>query len=117
MEQIKNGEHVKGRTVAELGNWNTPVDMIVMEKEGKSYLLIANTARAVMKISFDNMESFDGSLTERIKERGGTEGVPFIALPFVNVLQLDKLDGKRFLMLKRQANGDLDLMTQSDRWL
>ncbi|MEO0897334.1 MAG: hypothetical protein AAFY71_13090 [Bacteroidota bacterium] len=117
MEDLKAGEHLKGRTVAELGNWNTPVDMIVMEKEDEKYLLIANTNRAVMKIKFSDIESFEGNLTERIKERGGTEGVDFIALPWVNVLQLDKLDQDRFVMLKREANGDLNLVTQGSRWL
>lgn len=111
------GEHVKGRTVAELGNWNTPLDMIVMEKEGSSYLLMANTARAVMKIKLDDVKDFNGSLTERVQERSGTAGVPFIALPFVNVQQLDQLDDSRFVMLQRRADGDLQLWTSNNRWL
>ena len=111
------GEHVKGRTVAELGNWNTPLDIIVMEKEGASYMLMANTARAVMKIKLENIENFAGSLTERVKERSGTAGVDFIALPFVNVLQLDQLDDTRFVMLQRRADGDLQLWTSNNRWL
>ncbi|MEO1587853.1 MAG: hypothetical protein AAFS00_11240 [Bacteroidota bacterium] len=110
-------QHVKGRTVAELGNWNTPHDMIVMEKEGTAYLLIANSNRAVMKISFDDIEAFEGTLTERIKQRGGTEGVPFIALPWVNVTQLAKLSDTQFVMLKREATGELNLVMQTSRWL
>ena len=70
-----------------------------------------------MKIKFSDIEAFEGSLTERIKERSGTAGIPFIALPWVNVLQLDKLDDTQFVMLKREANGDLNLLTQNDRWL
>ncbi len=117
MDQLEEGSHQKGRTVAELGNWNTPVDMIVMEKGGESYLLLANTNRAVMKIKFSDLEGFSGDLTEPIAQRGGTEGVPFIAMPWVNVLQLDKLDHDKFVMLKREANGDLNLVTKGDRWL
>ncbi len=111
------GKHVKGRTVAELGNWNTPLDMIVMEKEGSSYLLMANSARAVMKIKLEDVKNFNGSLTERVKERSGTAGVDFIALPFVNVLQLDQLDETRFVMLQRKSDGDLQLRTSNNRWL
>jgi len=114
---LKPGEHIKGRTVAELGNWNTPLDMIVMEKEGKSYLLMANSNRAVMKIDLTDVSGFSGSLTERVEERGGTAGVDFIALPFVNVLQLDTLDDENFVMLQRQADGNLQLWTSSNRWL
>ena len=117
MDDLKGGEHVKGRTVAELGNWNTPLDMITMEKNGNSYLLMANSSRAVMKIKFEDLENFSSSLTTRVEERSGTEGVDFIALPFVNVLQLDKLDESQFVMLQRTSNGNLILQTQPNRWL
>lgn len=117
VEKLSSGEHVKGRTVAELGNWNTPLDMIVMEKEGNAYLLMANSNRSFMKIKFSDIERFEGSLTDPIQERSGTAGVDFISLPWVNVLQLAKLDDQQFVMLKRQANGDLDLLTQGERWL
>lgn len=117
LDKLKPGQHTKGRTVAELGNWNTPLDMIVMEKDEEAYLLMANTNRAVMKIKLSDLAAFQGSLTEKIPQRGGTRGVNFIALPWVNVLQLDKLDNKRFVMLKRESNGDLNLITQTERWL
>ncbi|GAA5033062.1 hypothetical protein GCM10011506_22660 [Marivirga lumbricoides] len=114
---LKPGQHVKGRTVAELGNWNTPLDMIIMEKDNESYLLMANSARAVMKIKLSNVADFNGSLTEPVEERSGTAGVDFIALPFVNVQQLEKLDDQRFVMLQRKADGNLTLWTSNDRWL
>ncbi|MEQ8473001.1 MAG: hypothetical protein RIC35_17535 [Marinoscillum sp.] len=117
LENLKPGEHVKGRTIAELGNWNTPLDMIVMEKDGEQYLLMANSARAVMKIKFEDIESFQGGLTTEVEERSGTAGVEFIALPFVNVLQLDKLNGENFVMLQRDASGKLNLTTQTNTWL
>ena len=117
LEMMKNGEHVKGRTVAELGNWNTPLDMIVMEKEGNSYLVMANSNRAVMKIAFSDIESFEGTITEPVVERSGTSGVDFINLPYVNVVQMDKLDDTQFIMLQRKSNGSLDFVTASDRWL
>lgn len=117
LDMIKNGEHVKARTVAELGNWNTPLDMIVMEKERQSYLVMANSNRAVMKIAFKEIEAFQGTLTEKVMERGGTSGVNFINLPYVNVLQMDKLDDTQFLMLKRESDGNLKFVTANDRWL
>ena len=117
MSNLEPNKHVKGRTVAELGNWNTPLDMIVMEKEGKSYLLMANSSRALMKFKFTDIESFDGSLTERVQERAGTDGIDFINLPFVNVQQLDKFGANQFVFIQRKGNGDLDLVTQNNRWL
>jgi len=117
MNNLKPGEHTKGQTVAELGNWNVPLDIIQMEKEGKAYLLMANSSRAVMKISIDDVANFNESLTERVAERSGTAGIDFINLPFVNVQQLAKLSDKQFIMLQRTANGDLNLRTQNSRWL
>lgn len=117
IDALKEGAHTKGRTVAELGNWNTPLDMIVMEKDGHSYLIMANSNRSVMKIDFADIENFEGSLSEPVEERSATAGVEFIALPWVHVLQLDKLDDKQFVMLKRESNGDLSLVTQGERWL
>lgn len=117
MEQLKEGQHSTGRTVAELGNWNTPLDIIAMEKDGESYLLMANSSRAVMKIKVSDVANNDYYLTEKVAERSGTAGANFINLPFVNVQQLDKLSDSQFLMLQRKGNGNLDLVTQGNRWL
>jgi len=117
MNQLKAGAHTKGRTVAELGNWNTPLDIIEMEKGGERYILLANTNRALMKINVSDIESFGDSLTERVPLRSDTAGVTFINLPFVNVQQLDKLNDDTFVMIHREANGNLALKTGNNRWL
>ena len=35
VSELKAGAHVKGTTIAELGNRNRPLDMIVYQKDGK----------------------------------------------------------------------------------
>jgi len=117
LKELKAGAHVKGRTVAELGSNNTPYDMIIMEKGGEKYLLIANSSRALMKVKIADIEAFKSSLTTPVEETSVTAGVYFVALPFVNVLQLDALDDSRFIMLQRKSNGSLDVVTQTERWL
>jgi len=117
MGELEDGTHAKGRTVAELGNWNTPLDIIEMEKEGQRYILMANSNRALMKIKVSDIEGFGDSLSERVQERAGTAGVDFINLPFVNVQQLDKLNESTFVMIHRDANGVLGLKTSNNRWL
>lgn len=117
LDEMKNGKHNKGRTVAELGLGNTPLDMIVMEKEGKSYLIMANSSRPVMKVSISDIEKYNGELVDPVEEFSATAGVDYISFPMVNVLQLDKLDDSQFIMLLRKSNGDLDLRTAGDRWL
>lgn len=117
IDDLKAGTHVKGRTVAEMGNGNTPLDIITMEKDGAAYILMANSNRPVMKVKIEDIEAFDGTLTEPVEQRSATAGVDFITFPMVNVLQMDKLDDSQFVMLQRKANGDLDLWTANDRWL
>ncbi|WP_299710072.1 hypothetical protein [uncultured Tenacibaculum sp.] len=118
MESLTPGSHTKGRTVAELGNWNTPLDIIEMtNNKGKRFILMANSNRALMKFKVSDIESFGNSLTTRVKERAGTDGVDFINLPFVNVQQLDKLNEKEFVFIQRESNGKLALKTSSNRWL
>jgi len=117
LKDLHAGKHIKGRTIAEFGNGNTPLDMITMEKEGKSYLLMSNSNRPVMKVKYEDIATFKASLTEPVSERSATAGVEFISFPMVNVVQLDKLDNNQFVILQRKSNGSLDLWTANDRWL
>ena len=118
LDELKPGTHVKGRTVGEFGAGNSPIDMISLKKNGNSYLFMANSNRPVMRINYKNIESYEGTLTEPIKESYHTAGVDFVTLPTVNVLQMDKLDETQVVVLQRKANGDLDLWTAgSDRWM
>ena len=45
VSDLKAGETVKGITIAELGNGNRPLDMIVYKKGGKDFILLANSKR------------------------------------------------------------------------
>ena len=118
LDELKPGTHVKGRTVGEFGAGNSPIDMVTLKKDGNSYLFMANSNRPVVRVNYKKIESFEGSLTEPIKESYHSGGVDFVTLPTVNVLQMDKLDDSQVIVLQRKANGDLDLWTASgDRWI
>lgn len=118
MDELQPGKHVKGRTIGEFGAGNSPIDMVTLKKDGNSYLFMANSNRPVMRINYKDIGTYQGSLTEPIKESYATAGVGFISLPTVNVLQMDKLDEGQVVVLQRRANGDLDLWTaRADRWI
>jgi hypothetical protein len=98
---LKAGAKVKGTTIAELGNGNKPLDMIVYTKGGKDYLLMANSKHGVLKIPTTEF----GTATP-ITARTGPAGVKAETVKeFVDVVQLDKLDDGRVLLLYK--NGDL----------
>jgi len=97
---LKAGQKVRGKTVAELGNRNNPLDMIVYEKDGKQFLLLSNSARGVMKISTDSIDK-QPALTEAVKD-GGKAGLPFETVENMkDVEQLDKLGNANALVLAK----------------
>ena len=42
VDKLEPGEKVMGETVAELGNRNRPLDMVVYQKDGQDHVLMAN---------------------------------------------------------------------------
>ena len=113
-EKLKNGQHVKGRTVAELGMRNMPLDMIVIKQKvkqkEKEYILMANSTRNLMKISVDALAKTQYNITTRLKDRGGSEGIKYTSAPFL-VQHLAKLNEKQVAVLMRMADGSLSLRT------
>jgi len=110
VSDLKAGKKVKGTTIAELGNRNSPLDMIVYKKDGKDYLLIANSTRGLMKVTTENIASSE-PVTEPI--RGGkTAGLKYETIENVKgVQQLDRLDKDHAIVLIRTEEGALNLET------
>ena len=44
------GAKVVGRTVAELGAMNQPLDIVSFTEDGEQYLLVSNTSHGLIKI-------------------------------------------------------------------
>ena len=110
IKELAPGAKVKGKTVAELGNRNRPIDMIVYEKGGKNYLLLANSSRGVMKISTDNLEK-----AEKIETPvAGTKGQSYETVAgWTGVDQLARLDATHALVVRHTENKSLNLETMA----
>jgi len=105
ISDLKPGKKVMGTTVAELGNGNQPLDMIIYQKDGKDYILIANSKRGVMKVTTENIDKIEG-ITKPVKK---TAGLSYETIKDLQgVLHLAKLDKEQALLLV-QANGSLNL--------
>src|SRR5262245_29127049 len=108
LKELQPGAKIKGKTVAELGNRNRPIDMIVYQKDGKDYLLLANNNRGIMKISTDNIENADGIVTP--VPDGQKKGLPYETIEkWSGVAQLDRFDQSHALVLRRAEAGALNL--------
>lgn len=107
---LKPGTKTRGTTVAELGNRNQPLDMIVYKKEGKDYLLMSNSARGVMKITTEGITKNTG-LTEPVRG-GGVAGQSYETIKELEgVVQLDKLNSTHAVVVVKSASGAQDLRT------
>ncbi len=105
--QLKSGAHVRGTTIAELGNHNRPLDMVVYQKGGKDYLLMANNSRGMMKIDLTGADSAE-SITKPVPD---VKGLSYDTIDGMkDVVQLDQLDKNHALVLRDKA-GVLSLET------
>lgn len=105
MSDLKPGKKVMGTTIAELGNRNRPIDMIVYKKGKVDYILMNNSSRGVMKLSTEKIDTYQG-----ITKQTDVTGVPYETIASLKgVEQLDKVDESRGMILVRGESGSLDL--------
>jgi hypothetical protein len=106
LSELKPGAKIKGKTIAELGNRNRPLDMIVYQKGGKDYLLLANSSRGIMKINTDSIEKAE-SITDKVDDKKGVGYETIEAWKGID--QLDRLDAQHAVVLRRGEAGSLNL--------
>lgn len=111
VEDLSPGKKVRGTTIAELGNMNNPLDMIIYNKGGKDYILLANDRRGVMKITTDNIDKIEG-ITSRVGG-GGKAGLTYETVKLSDGLveQMARLDKENAVVLVRAKDGTLNLDT------
>lgn len=117
IDELTEGKHLKGRTIAELGSGNSPLDIISFQKGDNLEFYMSNSNRPVMRINFKDIANFSGTLTEPVKEFGTAVGLTYDNLPFVNVQQMDNLDEGNVLILRRRNDGNLYLHNRNKKWM
>jgi hypothetical protein len=105
ISSLRQGEKLLGTTMLELGAGNQPIDMVLYQKEGRDYLLMANTRYGVLKIPTAQFASAP-AITSRI---GGTQGTFQPVVSLTGIEQLDLLDAQRSIVLARAADGSRNL--------
>lgn len=111
LDELKDGAHIRGKTVAELGYGNTPADMISYSRteQGKTedFLLLANFDRVSNVIPVSQLEA-TGSRPGMDKQVpfGQLAGVEVMQAPLAGTLRLDNLDEKSFVVVRRRLEKD-----------
>jgi hypothetical protein len=102
VSDLKAGAKVKGQTIADLGAGNQPLDMVPYKKDGKDYILVANTAFGLLKVQADHLETY--ATIDSPTKNPGTAGMPFEKITSVtNVKQLSQLDASNAVVLTANA--------------
>src|SRR5262252_5329802 len=102
LEDLKDGAHIRGRTIAELGYGNTPADMISYSKtvEGKTedFLLLVNFGRGASVIPVSQVEAASGRPgMDKAVPYGQIAGLDGTSAPLAGVLRVDNLAEKSFI--------------------
>jgi hypothetical protein len=106
LSSLKPGAKVQGTTIAELGNRNRPLDMVLYKKGGREFLLMSNNSRGVMKIPTDRFGS-ETPITTPVEDKAGVAYETITAMKGIE--QLDLLDAQTTLVLARAETGALNL--------
>jgi hypothetical protein len=111
VSDLKDKQHVRGRTVGEFGSGNYPLDMVLVKPNGKDKLLIANSNLPLMIVDPQDVEAYEGAIDQEVK--GYTAGVKFEQRSGTGILQMDNMGDGHVVMLRRQSGGQLDLTPRS----
>lgn len=95
LKDLVAGAQAKGRTVAELGAGNTPIDMVSFARNGEEFVLVSNTRHPLMKLRKSDIDN-QPALTQP-KE---PVGVPRENLPHKGVSRMANVNGSEILMLQ-----------------
>jgi hypothetical protein len=111
LADLADGAKAVGRTVAELGSVNQPLDMVSFVQDGEEYLLVANSAHGLVKIACRDIDS-QPPLTEpqqpvgvprETKDLQGIRRLANLGASHVLVLQYDD-DGRQHLRSLKTAS-------------
>lgn len=111
LDALKDGAHIRGKTIAELGYGNTPADMIsyTRTEQGKTedLLMLLNFERGASIIPVSQVESASaGPGMTKLVPFGQISGLDVASAPLAGAMRVDNLDEKSFIVVRRQLERD-----------
>ncbi|MDT0607724.1 hypothetical protein [Croceitalea rosinachiae] len=117
--EIKENANVKGKTIAELGYGNTPIDMIIVQEQGmdgsvSKSLLVTHKNRGGSLIPFNSIvEGAEGKGMAGMQAMDATGLDGIRAIPTANVMQIDVQNQMFLTMVRRNIeSGEIDLISE-----
>jgi hypothetical protein len=100
LSDLTAGGHAKGRTVAELGAGNQPLDIVSFQQGGAEHLLVSHTAHPLMKIACADIDR-----QEALTEPKEPAGVPRTLPDLAGVSLMANLDDDHILAVQADESG------------
>jgi len=113
LDGLENGQHVKGKTLAELGSGNYPLDIVIAKYDGKEFVVMANSQLPLLTIDAAVIADYNRRDGITVESLTYTEGAPYTARAGAGILQLDSFNDKFLLAFQRMPSGRLDMVTLS----
>ena len=113
---LEDGAHVVGKTIAELGYGNRPLEVLSltaynMERQPEEFVLVINREMSANLIRVEDLAGAPG-LTTAFSGLGDTLGIEGTHVPFAGTLQAADQDAQFILTLRRNVDtGDVDLIS------
>lgn len=114
-DKLGSQTHVKGRTVAEFGSGNYPLDMVLYQNQGKDYVLMSNSQLPLLIFDPADVEAFEGEINTEVKSY--MSGVKYTPRSGSGVQELDDFNEKYIVATQRMPSGKLALTSLSKEWL
>ncbi|CAM2006003.1 hypothetical protein [Acanthopleuribacter pedis] len=114
MDQFEDGKAVRGKTLAELGSRNQPLDMIAYTHKGKTKIILSNSNRTIMIFDPADIAAQKEGITTEVDHKAG---VPYKDLSGVQVQQLADFNEKFVVLMQRLPGGKLGLYCYNKDWL
>ena len=118
---LQDGEHVFGKTIAELGYGNVPVEVLsistlnMQTQQPEEFVLVVNREMSANLIRMEDLAAAAAApgITTAFKGLGDTMGVENSRQPLSGVIQADVQDAQFILILKRNIDsGEIELVSQ-----
>jgi hypothetical protein len=119
LDELKDGTHIRGKTIAELGYGNTPAGLIAYTKTGQGktedFLMLVNFHLGASVIPVSEVEAASARPgIETVVPFGQTAGLSVMPAPLAGTMRVDNLDEASFIVVRRQLEKDaLQLVTIS----
>src|ERR1700687_260707 len=107
IDELQGKRRVRGKTIAELGDGDYPLDMIAFKSKGTSYVMLVTSARGVLLIKTDELEKPLPAITKPIE---GTAGLPVKHVWNPGILKAENYgDGNLLVLARNLFSGEVTL--------